>query len=116
MIVPLALGFSVVSFAQTAAFEGTVKAPDGKPVQGAVMKIERQDVKGNYQVKTDKKGHYFYGGLPLGSYKITVMVDGQERANQSGHCTTLMLDWISGTRSRSRGISPMLIRGRSRAR
>jgi len=84
MIVPLALGFSVVSFAQTAAFEGTVKAPDGKPVQGAVMKIERQDVKGNYQVKTDKKGHYFYGGLPLGSYKITVMVDGQERANQSG--------------------------------
>lgn len=84
MIVPLTLAFSVVSWAQTAAFEGTVKGPDGKPVVGAVMKIERQDVKGNYQVKTDKKGHYFYGGLPLGAYKITAMVDGQERANQSG--------------------------------
>jgi len=84
MVLPLALAFSVVSWAQTAAFEGTVKGPDGKPVQGAVMKIERQDVKGNYQVKTDKKGHYFYGGLPLGAYKITAVVDGQERANQSG--------------------------------
>ena len=48
------------------------------------MKIERQDVKGNYQVKTDKKGHYFYGGLPLGNYKITVVVDGQDRGFQTG--------------------------------
>jgi tetratricopeptide (TPR) repeat protein len=84
MIVPLTLGFSIVSWAQTAAFEGTVKGPDGKPVVGAVMKIERQDVKGNYQVKTDKKGHYFYGGLPLGSYKITAVVDGADRGFQSG--------------------------------
>ncbi|MEQ1885878.1 MAG: tetratricopeptide repeat protein [Bryobacteraceae bacterium] len=84
MIVPLALGFSVVSFAQTAAFEGTVKGPDGKTVQGAEVRIERQDVKGNYKVKTDKKGHYFYGGLPLGMYKISVYVENQERANSSG--------------------------------
>ncbi|MEQ1947204.1 MAG: tetratricopeptide repeat protein [Bryobacteraceae bacterium] len=84
MIMPLALGFSVVSFAQTAAFEGTVKGPDGKTVPAAEVRIERQDVKGNYKVKTDKKGHYFYGGLPLGQYKISVYVDNQERANSSG--------------------------------
>ena len=48
------------------------------------MKIERQDVKGNYTVKTDKKGHYFYGGLPLGNYKITAMIDGQDRGFQTG--------------------------------
>jgi tetratricopeptide (TPR) repeat protein len=84
LVFPLMLVFSLTAWAQTAAFEGTVKGPDGKPVAGAVMKIERQDVKGNYQVKTDKKGHYFYGGLPLGNYKITAVVDGMERGSSSG--------------------------------
>jgi tetratricopeptide (TPR) repeat protein len=84
LVLPVSLIFSLSAWAQTAAFEGTVKAPDGKPVAGAVMKIERQDVKGNYTVKTDKKGHYFYGGLPLGNYKVTVVVDGQDRGFQTG--------------------------------
>ena len=84
LILPLALLFTAIGSAQTAAFEGTVKGPDGKTVQNAVVKIERQDVKGNYSVKTDKKGHYFYGGLPLGNYKITVNVDGQDRDSKSG--------------------------------
>src|SRR5436853_3015362 len=70
--------------AQTAACDGTVKGADGKPQQGDQVKIERQDVKGNYSVKTDKKGHYFYGGLPLGNYKITVNVDGQDRDSKAG--------------------------------
>ena len=83
-VLPVSLLFSVSAWAQTAAFEGIIKAPDGKPVQNAVMKIERQDVKGNYSVKTDKKGHYFYGGLPLGNYKITVVVDGADRGFQTG--------------------------------
>src|ERR1700674_5096450 len=80
MVVPVTLFFSLACWGQTAAFEGNVKAPDGKPLQNAVVKIDRQDVKGNYKVKTDKKGHYFYGGLPLGNYKITVELDGQDRA------------------------------------
>ena len=84
VILPLSLLFSVMGWAQTAAFEGVVKGPDGKPQQGAVIKIERQDVKGNYNVKTDKKGHYFYGGLPLGAYKVTVAVDGQDRDSKQG--------------------------------
>jgi len=78
-IVPVTLFFSLACWGQTAAFEGNVKGADGKPLQNAVVKIDRQDVKGNYKVKTDKKGHYFYGGLPLGNYKITVEVDGQDR-------------------------------------
>ena len=32
----------------------------------------RTDIKGNYKCKTNKKGHYFYNGLPLGTYNITV--------------------------------------------
>ena len=79
LILPVSLIFAITGWGQTAAFEGTVKGTDGKPVPGAQVKIERQDVKGNYTVKTDKKGHYFYGGLPLGTYKISVLVDGQEK-------------------------------------
>lgn len=84
IIVPLALFSSVAALAQVAALEGDVIGTDGKPVQGAVIKIERQDVKGNYTVKTNKKGHYFYGGLPLGQYNVTVIVDGQEKGTRQG--------------------------------
>lgn len=68
---------SLPAFAQTTTIEGTVKGPDGKPVAGAVVKIERQDVKGNYPVKTDKKGHYGHYGLPVGGvFVVSVAVDG----------------------------------------
>src|SRR5580658_5241254 len=66
-------------FAQTSSMEGDVKGVDGSPLKGALVKIDREDIKGHYQVKTDKKGHYYYGGLPLGTYKIWVEVDGKER-------------------------------------
>jgi Tfp pilus assembly protein PilF len=79
LALPLTLLFSTACFAQTVAFEGDVKGDDGKPVQKAVVKIERKDIKGSYKVNTDKKGHYFYGGLPNGTYKLSVEVDGKER-------------------------------------
>ena len=85
LILPVSLAFFAVSgWAQTAAIEGVVKGPDGNNLQGAQMKIERLDVKGNYTVKTDKRGHYFYGGLPGGRYKVSVFVGGQEKDFQNG--------------------------------
>ena len=69
---------ALAGFAQTSALEGDVKGEDGSPLKGALIKIEREDIKGHYQVKTDKKGHYYYGGLPLGQYKITLEVDGKD--------------------------------------
>src|ERR1700722_1907918 len=75
----LALLFlSLPAFSQTSIIEGIVKDPDGKPLPGAVVNIDRTDIKGHYSVKTDKKGHYGHYGLPLGGkFDITVMVDGQ---------------------------------------
>lgn len=75
----LALLFlSLPAFAQTSTIEGIVKDPDGKPLQGAVVNIERTDIKGHYTVKTDKKGHYGHYGLPMnGTYDVSVLVDGQ---------------------------------------
>jgi tetratricopeptide (TPR) repeat protein len=80
-VVSPALGIlfcAIAGFAQTAALEGDVKGVDGAPLKGALIKIDREDIKGHYQVKTDKKGHYFYGGLPLGRYKVTLEVDGKD--------------------------------------
>jgi tetratricopeptide (TPR) repeat protein len=72
------LGFAAVAPAQVSGIEGVVKGPDGTPIQGAIIKIERKDIKGNYNVKTDKKGHYGHYGLPLGTYKLTLEVDGKD--------------------------------------
>jgi tetratricopeptide (TPR) repeat protein len=72
------LGFAAVAPAQVSGIEGNVKTPDGNPIVGAVIKIERKDIKGSYNVKTDKKGHYGHYGLPLGTYKLTLEVEGKE--------------------------------------
>src|SRR5579871_3347987 len=69
------LGFAAAASAQVSGIEGIVKGPDGNPIANAIVKIERKDIKGNYNVKTDKKGHYGHYGLPLGTYKLTLMVD-----------------------------------------
>ena len=75
--VSLAL-FTGAAFAQISAIEGDVKGADGQPVKGAQILIERKDMKGTYKgAKTDKKGHYIYNGLPLGTYKVTLVVDGK---------------------------------------
>jgi len=79
---------ALAGFAQTSSMEGDIKGLDGAPLKGALIKIDRQDIKGHYQVKSDKKGHYFYGGLPLGTYKITLEVDGKD------------VDYVNGVRTR----------------
>jgi len=72
------LFFGFTSLAQITAIEGDVKADDGKPLVGAVVKIDRFDITAHYKTKTDKKGHYFYNGLPLGNYNVTIEVDGKD--------------------------------------
>lgn len=76
--------FACSAFAQFASMEGDVKGTDGKPAVGMVVKIDRTDIKGHYQVKTDKKGHYLYAGLPLGTYNVSMTVDGKDIPVQQG--------------------------------
>jgi len=78
LALPVSLLLSSLCFAQTAAIQGDVKGEDGKPLVGATIKIERTDIKQNFSVKTDKKGHYFYGGLGVPSvFNVTVEVAGK---------------------------------------
>ena len=80
---------ALTSFAQITAIEGDVKGEDGSPKLNAVIKITRTDIKGNYKCKSNKKGHYFYNGLPLGTYNVTVEVDGKEMDGVNGVRTRL---------------------------
>ena len=76
--------FATSALAQVATMEGTVTGTDGKPVQGAVVKIHRTDIKWDASLKTDKKGHYIHTGVPLGTFEISVVVDGKEMDKVNG--------------------------------
>lgn len=83
----LGAGLMVLAFtslAQVTSIQGDVKGADGQPLAKAQIIIERTDIKGHYPVKTDKKGHYIYTGLPIGTYNISLMVDGKEADSVKG--------------------------------
>ncbi len=65
------------AWAQTTTIEGDVKDANGAPLKGAVIDLVRTDIKGHYSVKSDKKGHWLYTGLPYGKFDISCIVDGQ---------------------------------------
>jgi tetratricopeptide (TPR) repeat protein len=106
----LALLFlSVPAFSQTSTIEGIVKDPDGKVLQGAVITIDRTDIKGHYTLKTDKKGHYGHYGLPLGgTYDVSVTVDGQVKdmvkgVRTKGDPATINFDLKNGQQAAAAG-------------
>jgi tetratricopeptide (TPR) repeat protein len=84
--------FAGAASAQISAIEGQVTNTDGTPAVGAKILIEREDMKGVYKgAKTDKKGHYIYNGLPLGTYTVSVFV-GEEKKDFVQHLRTQLGD------------------------
>ena len=72
------LFFALASLAQTGAIQGRVIGYDGKPLQGAVIKLERTDIKSSLQTTSKKKGDWIYMGLAVGStWNISCVVDGK---------------------------------------
>ncbi len=67
-----------VSVAQRAQIQGQVKGVDGQPLKGAVIHIDDTRVVRKFKVKTNKKGRYFHGAIPLGFYRVSVHVNGAE--------------------------------------
>jgi len=62
----------IPAFAQTGGLSGSAKGEKGEVLAGYAIIIERQDVKGTYPTKTNKKGEYIYIGLPIGNYKVSL--------------------------------------------
>ena len=76
---------STAAFAQVGQLRGKVTGEDGQPVKDAMVYIERQGVRGNYKVKSRKKGDYFHAGLPLGRYDVRLEIDGKEVYKIAGY-------------------------------
>jgi len=71
-VLAAAISGALPLFGQTGGLTGDVRDDKGNALVGVTILIERQEIRGTYKVKTDKKGHYVYVGLPLGTYKITL--------------------------------------------
>jgi hypothetical protein len=61
----------------TGALEGTVVDQNGTPLERATVDISPTGYEGasharQYRVRTDKQGHFFYGGLPVGRYSVNI--------------------------------------------
>ena len=76
-LLALALLVSSAS-AQTGSLRGKVIDESGQGLRDAMVYIERIGVRGNYKVKTNKRGNYFHAGLPLGQYNVRLEIDGKE--------------------------------------
>lgn len=73
----LLLFFSAsAGFAQMRIIRGKVVDESGKPIQDVQIEIQRTDIKGTYKTKTDKKGEYFHGGLPMGVFNVIARKEG----------------------------------------
>jgi len=84
----LALGARPAA-AQFGQMTGSVIGEDGQPAANMVVAIDRDDIKGHYEVKTDKNGKFFHAGLPLGRFTVSVMKDGKKLFSQGNVQTRL---------------------------
>lgn len=98
------IGLFVLAFsawAGTPALEGVVKDPTGRPIKGADVRIEAKNF--SKIVKTDASGHYISDGLAVGTYKVTLVVNGSVKASimnaktQLGKPTQLNFDLTAKT-------------------
>jgi Carboxypeptidase regulatory-like domain len=78
--------------AATPTVQGDVKGPDGKPLAGAEIRVQRKDGKAApIAVVADQKGHYVFKDLPAGTYKVS--------ASKNGMATTT----LENVRTRTEG-------------
>jgi hypothetical protein len=69
------------AWASPTSLEGTVKAPDGRPVSNADVRIEAKDAsRFSKTVKTDAKGQYVCNVLAAGNFRVTLIVNGATKA------------------------------------
>src|SRR3990170_4389990 len=89
----LALGAKPAA-AQFGQMRGSVIGEDGEPAAGIVISIDRDDIRGHYEVKTDDKGNFFHAGLPLGRFTVSIMIGGKKVFSQ-GNVQTRMSEPVN---------------------
>jgi tetratricopeptide (TPR) repeat protein len=76
-VVAIAMLCAIPSFAQIGqgSLHGKVLDRDGKPLQGAVIRVEAVATHQTDDAKTNRNGDFSLSGLYNGKYKVTVIVD-----------------------------------------
>ena len=70
------------AWAGPSAIQGVVKDAKGQAIKGADVRIESKDGRQKFNtVKTDAKGRYISENLPVGVYKVTLVVNGAVKAS-----------------------------------
>ena len=81
-IIIILIGVLFVVFsvsAGTSVLEGVVKDATGRAIKGADVRIDAKSF--SKILKTDASGHYVTGGLAVGTYKVTLIINGQVKAS-----------------------------------
>jgi hypothetical protein len=71
----------------TSALEGVVKGPTGRPIKGADVQIKAKNF--SKIAKTDASGRYISSGLAVGTYKVTLVVNGSVKVSIANAKTQL---------------------------
>src|SRR4029077_17264418 len=76
--IPALLGLALYMAASCygATVSGTVKGPDGAPVEGAFVQAQNTKTKMSFFVLSDRQGHYRVDKLPAGEYRVQVKASG----------------------------------------
>ena len=70
------------AWAGTASIQGIVKDAQGKPIKNASIRVESRDGKQVFNtVKTDAQGRYISQGLPVGVYRVSLVVNGAVKSS-----------------------------------
>ena len=71
-----------IAWAGPSAIQGLVKDAKGQAIKGADVQIASKDGKQQFNtVKTDAKGRYISESLPVGIYRVTLVVNGAVKAS-----------------------------------
>jgi len=72
-----ALILGPTALAQVASLQGNVLGTDGRPLQGAEIRLERTDIPGTPITNiTGSRGQYLFRELPAGLYKLSIVAGG----------------------------------------
>ena len=92
-----------------AGLSGIVTDPKGQPLQGAEIRIQGSDANKIGKVHTTANGHYSYPALEVGTYSVTLFVDGVRNASianvrtRAGENQTLNFELLKNSVARPYG-------------
>lgn len=83
-LAPLGLALYLAATCSGATVSGTVKGPDGAPVEGAFVQAQNTRTKMSFFVLSDNQGRYRVDKLPAGEYRVQIKATGLRGEPKSG--------------------------------